>query len=119
MKTLETAYLCTILNEEQRTLLRFAAYLNIPVLIDGLPNPTGKSTLAEYLRSLGVNAIEMWDVREEAKSHKVDVDMLLHGKGFIGNTAHVVITLNKTLRTMTPRLIDALCGEKAGSSALH
>lgn len=40
----------------------------LAVVIDGLHGPTGKSTLCENLKSMGVNAVEQWEFEEGGKS---------------------------------------------------
>ena len=56
----------------------------IPVLIDGIQGPTGKSTLCKGLNELGVTAYECWEVKK-TELFKKDND----------NTVYIIIVLNE------------------------
>lgn len=70
---------------DDRTAIKIESAIKtgLPVIIDGIQGPTGKSTLCEYLRGKGFSAIEKWC----ADKNKGD-----------DNSVNIVITLNKYIR---------------------
>lgn len=55
---------------------------NVPILVDGIQGPTGKTTLCRKLKELGYNAQELWKSKE---------------KNEYDNIFKIVIYLNKIL----------------------
>lgn len=72
----------------KETVAKFLPVLDksVPILIDGIQGPTGKSTLCDKLNSLGYNAQELWEYAEEMATKKRERD-----DNFVG----IVISLNK------------------------
>lgn len=48
----------------QKSLIIDAIKSDIPILVSGVPGPTGKSTLVKMLREQGVIAFEKWECQE-------------------------------------------------------
>jgi hypothetical protein len=83
MPNLDTAYLSTILTEEQRTLLRFAVQLGVPILIDdcSLGQPETGNGLIAHLRAIGADATEAQainDLDEYDEAHPAYIVLALH-----------------------------------------
>ena len=84
--------LLSSLNAKQQEAVFAAISAGIPVIVDGdRSRPTGKSTLCDYLKSLGADACEAWGLEEGSKK-KPDSDAK-------ENTVTVVIRLNRDLFT--------------------
>lgn len=76
-----------VLNEEQKRYLKMAIDNKIPIIIAGKHKPTGKSTLCDYLKAKGINAIEKWELEE---NNEIQIDEN-------GNTMYLLINLNKEI----------------------
>lgn len=67
-------------NEAERTAKAIES--GIPVMIEGIEGPTGKTTLCEWLRSKGFGAFEPWELTDDC----ADLDR---------NSVCITITLNR------------------------
>lgn len=76
-----------VLNEEQKRYLKMAIDNKIPIIIAGKHKPTGKSTLCDYLKAKGINAIEKWELEE---NNEIQIDENI-------NTMYLLIKLNKEI----------------------
>lgn len=80
-----------LLDAAQQDIVLAAIRTKVPVIIDGdRSKPTGKSVLCDYLKSLGADACEAWELEEGSK--KPDNDAA-------GNHVSVVIRLNRGVFT--------------------
>ncbi len=70
-------------SEDEAKKLATAVRSGLPIIIDGVQCPTGKTTLYESLRRLGFNVSERWELPKKESDH---------------NAANIVITLNKKVR---------------------
>lgn len=77
-------FLSRYLSEEEATATAQAAFSGLPVIIDGVQGPTGKSTLCKGLREFGLTAVEKY----ELESGKIKDNH---------NGAYVLIVLNKRI----------------------
>lgn len=81
-----------LLDAAQQDIVLAAIRTKVPVIIDGdRSKPTGKSALCDYLKSLGADACEAWELEEGLK--KPD-------NGGMKNQVSVVIRLNRGLVTL-------------------
>lgn len=76
-----------VLNEEQKRYLKMAIDNKIPIIIAGKHKPTGKSTLCDYLKTKGINAIEEWEIEE---NNEIQIDKN-------SNTMYLLINLNREI----------------------
>ena len=63
MKTIEEAL--RPLNPKQRGKVAKAIKLGLPVVVAGRSGQTGKTTLTNNLRAVGVKAPELWELEEK------------------------------------------------------
>lgn len=70
-------------SENESKELATAVLSGLPIIIDGVQRPTGKTTLCQKLRELGFNVSERWELPKKESDH---------------NAANIVITLNKKVR---------------------
>ena len=66
-------------SEDESKKLANAVLSGLPIIIDGVQRPTGKTTLCEMLRRLGFNASERWELPKKESDN---------------NAANIVITLD-------------------------
>lgn len=59
------------LTKEQKEQVRSAAKQNKPILVTGIPGPTGKTTLANLLKANGIQVFEEWECE------KIELNVLL------------------------------------------
>lgn len=69
-------------SENESKELANAVRSGLPIIIDGVQRPTGKTTLYERLRRLGFNVSERWELPKKESDN---------------NAANIVITLDKVL----------------------
>lgn len=67
-------------SENESKELAAAIRSGLPIIIDGVQRPTGKTTLCERLRRLGFNASERWELPKKESDN---------------NAANIVIALDK------------------------
>ena len=70
-------------SEDETAKLAGAIRSELPIIINGAQEPTGKTTLCEKLRELGFNVSERWELPKKESNN---------------NAANIVITLNKVLK---------------------
>lgn len=91
MKTIEEAL--RPLNPKQRGKIVKAIKLGLPVVVAGRNGPTGKTTLTNNLRAVGVKAAELWELEEkEDDKNTAGVFIVLNQRissGFEGNCGPV------------------------------
>ena len=91
MKTIEEAL--RPLNPKQRGKVAKAIRLGLPVVVAGKSGQTGKTTLTNNLRAVGVKAAELWELEEkEDDKNTAGVFIVLNQRissGFEGNCGPV------------------------------
>lgn len=70
-------------SEDEAKSLANAVKSGLPIIINGVQKPTGKTTLCQKLRELGFNVSERWELPKKESDN---------------NAANIVITLNKKVR---------------------
>lgn len=55
---------------------------DVPILIDGIQGPTGKTTLCSKLKALGYDAQELWETKKDERHD---------------NSFKIIISLNETI----------------------
>lgn len=53
-----------LLTRAQEAVVEQAIHAGVPIIVDGVHGPTGKTTLCDELRRRGANAWEPWEVDE-------------------------------------------------------
>lgn len=83
--------LLEFLDTNQAELVCIAVDARIPIIIDGdRTKPTGKTTLCDYLKSVGATVVEAWEVEEGMAQPNDNTD---------NNSVSVTIRLGKALFT--------------------
>ena len=77
-----------LLTKAQEAVVEQAVRAGVPIIVDGVHGPTGKTTLCDELRRRGANAWEPWEVDEGLYSPN-------RGEG--ENTLALTVRLNKPL----------------------
>lgn len=76
------------LTKAQQAVVEQAIHAGVPIIVDGVHGPTGKTTLCDELRRRGANAWEPWEVDEGLYSPN---------RGDGENTLALTIRLNRPL----------------------
>lgn len=100
---LNVRYLQTILTDAQIDLVAVAAERGLPIIIDGQPGPTGKSTLAGYLKSIGCYVTEGYELFEA----RVPYESKRKKKVTEANTLQLLITLDRQLERLDTGLLKS------------
>lgn len=77
-----------LLTRAQEAVVEQAIPAGVPIIVDGVHGPTGKTTLCDELRRRGANAWEPWEVEEGFV-----VPDIFDGE----NTVFLTVRLNKPL----------------------
>lgn len=85
-------FISQYLSEEEATAVAQAAFSGLPVIIDGVQGPTGKSTLCKGLREFGLTAVEKYELENDSNA-KALFDKFKDNH----NGAYVMIVLNKRI----------------------